>query len=348
MQSLSERQKLVFSLIVQEYTRSPTPVSSGALVENYPLGVSSATVRNDMAVLEERGFLIQPHTSAGRIPTEVGYRYFVARLIGEDELSRSERQTINHQFHQARVDLDQWMRLAASVLAEVSQSASLVTSPQFTQNRYKHIALISTQDRLVLMVLVLDGGQVYQRMVTLTEPVEQAMLDRAANQLNALCENLTAEEILERASRLDVLEREISEYAIDVVQQADTHHKSVVREGLTNILDESDHRNEGIRQTLRMLEEHDTLEQVLSGILTPDVKGVQVLIAGEGRWDELSHCSIIVARYGEQGRSSGALGVVGPTRMDYSRGVSVVQFISQLMTDMLRNVYSPASDQNSS
>jgi heat-inducible transcriptional repressor len=156
---LSERQKLLLALVIREYIDSVQPVGSKRLVNKYSLDFSSATLRNEMVVLTELGYLRQPYTSAGRVPTEEGYRYFVRQLMGQTELPQNTRRTISHQFYQAGQDVDRWMRLAASVLAHQSQGASLVTSPHTEKPRFKHLELIATQGRQVLMVLVLAGGQ---------------------------------------------------------------------------------------------------------------------------------------------------------------------------------------------
>ena len=184
---LSERQQMVLSLVIREYTDSATPISSKALVAKYNLGISSATVRNELAALTDLGYLRQPHTSAGREPTEAGYRYFVQSLIGETELPLAEQRLISHQFYQARGDVDQWMRLAASVLAQHGRGASLITAPRQNVTHFKHLELIATQGRLVLLVLVLSGGEVRQQMLTLAEPVAQPELSAAAARLNAGC-----------------------------------------------------------------------------------------------------------------------------------------------------------------
>lgn len=335
MSSLTQRQENILYLIIQEYVSSPDPVSSKTLVENYDLEVSSATVRNDMASLEDMGLLTQPHTSAGRVPTDAGYRYFVQGLLGETKLTSAEQQTIRREFHQTQLDLAQWMRLAAAVLAQTVQSVSLITSLLVTSNRYKHLALIETEGRTVLMVLVLESGDVLQHLVEISEPVSQDVLNQVAERLNRLCVGLTADEVLERAARLDELERTISEQASDVLLKADTRGASIIHDGVINILNEPEFESEGVRQTLRVLEEPEMLENVLEVALAPDAEGVQVVIAGEGRWEELSHCSIIVSRYGHVGEASGALGIVGPTRMQYGRAISAVRYVSQVMNDML-------------
>ena len=337
--SLTPRQEQILKLVIHEYVVSPSPVSSKALVENYDLTVSSATVRNDMAALEEMGLLTQPHTSAGRVPTDAGYRLFVENLAGEAELSSSERRTIRHQFHQTPLDLAQWMRLAAGILARTAKTVSLITSLQAVSNRFKHVALIATEGRLVLMVLVLDSGDVHQQLLELAEPISQEVLSQTAEQLNRICEGLTAEEVLAEASRLDVLEREVSQQASDLIQRADTQRAMIIHDGMANILDEPEFEQEGVRQALRVLEERALLDDVLEGVLSPNMDDVQVMIAGEGRWETLSHCSMILSRYGVDGRSSGALGVLGPTRMRYGRAISAVRFVSQVMSELLFNLY---------
>src|SRR5512135_779728 len=160
MVTLTERQRLILALIIHTYVETALPVGSKSLIERYKLDTSSATIRNDMVELTEAGYLRQPYTSAGRVPTEEGYRYFVRQLMGQTELPSNTKRTIAHQFYQAGHDVDRWMRLAASVLAQHSQAASLVTAPHPEQSRFKHLELISTLGRQVLMVLVLSGGDV--------------------------------------------------------------------------------------------------------------------------------------------------------------------------------------------
>ena len=199
LQQLTERQERILAMVVRTFIETGKPVGSRTLVEHFGLDFSSATVRNDFAALGELGYVAQLHTSAGRIPTERGYRYFVQKLLGEFHLPLHERQKIRHQFHQARLELEQWMRLSAAILARTSGSASFVTAPQVRANRFKHIQLIATQGRLVLMVLVLHGGEVKQQMLTLAESLPQTRLSAPADHLNPLFLDLDSEEIAARA-----------------------------------------------------------------------------------------------------------------------------------------------------
>jgi heat-inducible transcriptional repressor len=341
MEPLTERQETILSLIVREYIDSATPVSSKALVEKYPLGISSATVRNEMAALTEKGYLRQPHTSAGREPTEASYRYFVQRLIVDTELPLAEQRTISHQFYQARQDVDEWMRLAASVLAQHARGASLVTAPHQEKARFKQVQLISTQGRMVLLVLVLAGGEVRQQMLTLAEPVPQEHLTEAANRINAVCKGLDGESVAAQAQGLPTFEQEVTRLVADVMKKTEAFSATeIFRDGVTNVLAEPEFAtSDSARQALRVLEERTYLEEFLAKALSPTVGGVQVVIGGENSWQELKDCSMVLARYGVSGYATGAMGVLGPQRMAYGRVISTVRFVAGMMSDMLYEIY---------
>jgi heat-inducible transcriptional repressor len=356
---LSQRQEYVLGLIIREYVKAANPVGSKALVDGYELNVSSATVRNDMVALEDEGLIHAPHTSAGRVPTEAGYRYFVQKLLGDTELSSTEKRMIRHQFHQSQYDVEQWLRLAASVLAKTTRTASLVTSPQIVEARFKHLELICTQGRMVLMVLVLEGGAVRQQMLSLSEPVNQEKLSEAATHINTLCAGRQPGWIRSHLHQQPTLEQEIMGLAAELLDRAGIWHRAVYSDGLLNFFapqylsDRADVTPErqseaasepveadqlGARQALHILEEQSLLEEILADALTPDAEGVQVMIAGEGRWEELSHTSMVLSRYGHS-QATGALGVLGPTRLHYGRAISAVRYVAGLMTDMLIEVY---------
>jgi heat-inducible transcriptional repressor len=334
--ALSDRQEYILNLVVRRYVETGMPLASQTLVNHYTLDVSPATVRNELAVLDELGYLTQLHASAGRIPTEIGYRYFVQWLVGEFELPLHERQMISHQFHQARLELDQWMRLAAAVLAHTSQGASIVTAPRPSTSRYRHLQLISTQGRLVLMILVFVGGQVQQQILTLAEPVPQEKLTSVAEKLNAEYEGLTHDEVYQRIRQLDdPLTYDVTRLVLDGMLRTNRRGISdVYRDGLANILED-----EGARQAVRVLEEGAVLASVLKETLDPDVRGVQVVIGGEGRWEDLKECTMILARYGELEQLSGTVAVVGPTRMPYGRNISAVRFVAGLISTFVSEYF---------
>ncbi len=341
MDKLTPRQRTILGLVVREYVKSASPVSSRALVEHYGIQVSTATVRNELALLEELGYLTHPHTSAGRVPTHKGYNHFVERLLGEAELPLQEQRTIAHQFHQVRPDFEQWMPLAASVLARTTSGAALVTAPRAAQARYKHLQLISTQGRSVLLVLVLHGGLVKQQMLNLPEPLDQKALNEASDRLNQLCSGLTTAEIKTRVDQLPSFEANVAGLVLDIMQHTATSTAGTVyRDGLSEVLQEPEFAEGDRAQGLvRVMEEHSFLEAVLADALSPETGSVRVLIGGEGRWDELRACSLVLARYGVTGFVTGALGVVGPTRMLYGRAISGVRFVAGLLSDLVYDIY---------
>jgi heat-inducible transcriptional repressor len=335
---LTERQKLILALIIHTYVETAQPVGSKALIERYKLDMSSATIRNEMVDLTEAGYLRQPYTSAGRVPTEEGYRYFVRQLMGQTELPINTRRMITHQFYQAGRDVNRWMRLAASVLAHQSQGASLVTSPRPDTARLKHLSLISTHGRQVLMVMVLSGGQVRQQMLTLAEPVSQEQLSNAASHINLVCQGLDSDGIAAISGQFDALEQDVIKLTREELERMkQVVSGEVFRDGLTNVLAEPEFaESESARKALKVLEERSMLEDLLSRtVLTSSVDEVQVLIGGEGTWEDLRDCSMVLARYGAPGLVTGALGVLGPTRMSYGRTVSAVRFVSGLLSDLV-------------
>jgi heat-inducible transcriptional repressor len=344
MSDLSERQKLILALVIREYVDHVKPVGSERLVEDYELHFSSATVRNELAVLTEAGYLHKPHKMAGSAPTEEGYRYFVSQLMGRTTLPSEVRHTIQHQFYQARHDVDQWMRLAASVLARQALGASLVTSLHPDHARLKHIELIATRGRQVLMVMVLEGGEIRQQMLKLGEPVSQDKLSLAASWVNETAQQKDAGEISSLISMADDdLKQDILQLTLEEMQRSDAVLAGdIYRDGLANVLAEPEFSAPGVaHRALRFWEERSQLEDLLSQtVLLPETSGVHVLIGGEGTWEDLSDCAVVLSRYGVPGVATGALGVLGPTRMPYAHTISTVQFIANLLSDLVGDTLS--------
>ncbi|HSM70561.1 MAG TPA: heat-inducible transcriptional repressor HrcA [Anaerolineales bacterium] len=343
MPELTERQKTLLLLIIRDYIESAQPVGSKRLAEQYRIGISPATVRNEMAALTEMGYIRQPHTSAGRIPTEEGYRYFVSQMMKQAELPESVQRTISHQFHQSRPDIDQWMTLAASILAHQSQGVSVVTAPHTRKTKYKHVELISTQGRQVLMVLVMQGGEVSQQFLTLAEPVSQERLGQTVARLNGLLAGLAVDEITALPARPDALDQDILTLIVqDMRRNADSISGEVYTDGLTNVLSEPEFKeSEEARRALRIFGEPSTLKNLLDRTITSGkVGGLQVLIGGEGVWEELRECSMVISRYGVPGMATGTLGVFGPMRMSYARTIPTVRYVAGLLSDLVNDTIS--------
>lgn len=335
---LTERQKMILSLVMHEYVRTAVPVGSQHIVNQYRLDMSPATVRNEMAALTDKGFLRQPHTSAGRIPTESGYRYFVGQLLQETELPDQTRRTIAHQFFQMRHDFEEWMRLAASILAHQSKGASIVTAPHSAQANLKHLELISTRGNQVLMVMVMVGGEIHQRILTLPEAYSQENLSSAADRLTRLIKASSLKQVMGKKPELPGLEQEIIEIIhTEMSGVRALSSGEIYLDGMSNFLAEPEFSDpEDARRALRLLEERSLLQDLLTrSASSGTIGGVQVLIGGEGNWEELSQCSIVLARYGVIGQATGALGVLGPMRMSYGRSISTVRFLAGLLSELV-------------
>ncbi|MEA4812849.1 MAG: heat-inducible transcriptional repressor HrcA [Anaerolineaceae bacterium] len=340
MKALTDRQKILLTLIVREHTRTAQPVGSKTIVAQFGLKLSSATIRNELAAMTELGYLRQPHTSAGRIPTEEGYRYFVSNLVQQTSLPSSTRNTISHQFYQSQQGLDHWLKLAASVLANQSQSASIVTAPHSQRALFKHLELLSVHSDRILMVLVLVGGEIRQRIFSIGEALNQETLSRQAAMLNALCMNKTAPFIAGLDEQLDEGGRRILGMLVEEMNES-SHLVTgqVYLDGVQKLLTEPEFaESENARSAMRLFELRPTLDDLLSRtVLKSAIGGVQVLIGGEGQWSELRDFSIILTRYGVPEQISGTLGVIGPMRMPYGHAIGTVRFVSELLSELVTN-----------
>lgn len=340
MGDLTERQKMLLILVIRDYIDTAQPVGSKHLVDHYRLDLSSATIRHEMAELTELGYLRQPHTSAGRVPTEDGYRFFVAQMMPQLELPEAVQHTITHQFYQARPDMSQWMHLAASVLAHQSQAVSMVTAPRADQSRFKHVELISTQGRQVLMVLVMLGGEVSQQILTLAEPVTQERLSQAALHLNQFIQGRSVDEIAAAPSRADALEQDILTLILQDMRSAEQRSSGeIYLDGLSNVLAEPEFNDsDDARRTLKLFEERTVLQDLMARtVVNSHVGALQVLIGSDGGWEELRQCSMVLARYGVPGHATGMLGVLGPMRMPYMRTIPAVRFVAGLLSELVND-----------
>jgi heat-inducible transcriptional repressor len=335
---LSTRQRRLLHIVIQEYVHTAQPVGSQTVAQNYDLGVGAATIRNDLAALERAGLLTHPHTSAGRVPTDAGYRYFVQYLLGDAELSSEERQLIRAQFRNARQELDQWLRLSASVLAQASQNAALATAPRAARSRFKHIELVGIHDTKVLLVLVLQEGAVKQQLLDLDETMEQGELSKTSNELNDCLAGCDAAAIEAKVHLLTPFARQVALLVTDAMARVDTQFSSqIFRDGLAQVLEAPEFAGgENVRRIVQVFEQRSVLEQVLGELTFGD--DLQVVIAGDGRYSELQDISLVIGRYGAGNRATGLLGVLGPIRMPYGRTIGAVRYVAALMSEVAEEI----------
>jgi heat-inducible transcriptional repressor len=335
---LSTRQRRLLHIIIQEYVHTAQPVGSQTVAQNYDLGVGAATIRNDLAALERAGLLTHPHTSAGRVPTDAGYRYFVQNLLGDAELSSQERQVIRAQFRNARQELDQWLRLSASVLAQASQNAALATAPRAARSRFKHIELVGIHDTKVLLVLVLQEGAVKQQLLDLDEPLEQGELSKTSNELNDQLAGSDSAAIAAKLYLLTPFARQVALLVADAMARIDTQFSSqIFRDGLAQVLEAPEFAGgENVRRIVQVFEQRSVLEQVLGDLTFGE--DLQIVIAGDGRYAELQDISLVIGRYGAGDRATGLLGVLGPIRMPYGRTIGAVRYVAALMSEVAEEI----------
>lgn len=341
---LTERQDRVLKAIVELYIGTAHPVGSAALVSLGSLNVSSATVRNEMGVLEDLGYVHQLHTSGGRVPTNAGYRYYVERLMERTRLAHSEASTIRHQFHQAHMELQEWMKLAATIMAHRMQNVGLITAPRSAEIRLRHLELISIQNTIALLIVVLQDGTVFQEMVTLDDTHAQEDLSMMADHLTPQLRGLSASSIEAKLVELPPLEARVAGHTAELLRRGEDQHAQIFHAGLAEMIRQPEFLgprpgepagmfNDRLSQMVDFLHQGLALQRLLSGL--PGPAEVQIVIGGETAAQGLQDYSFVLARYGHEGEGSGFLGVVGPTRMEYPRAVALVRYMTDLMTDLV-------------
>lgn len=336
---LTERRAQLLSLIIREYVDTATPVGSETMVRKYVLPFSSATIRNEMARLEEEGYISHPHTSAGRLPLDKGYRYYVEVLMEERDLPWDVKQTIRHQFHQAGRDEEEWIQLAAAVLARAVENAAVVTMPRSAESRLKRVELVGIQDTSALLVIVLHHARVKQQVLLFPQPAEQDELTAISNRINELFAGHSAGEIARSHAQLTHLEWHVVNAVREIIEAADRGgYDEAHLDGVRNVLKKPE-----LASSEKMLGMIELLEQRNLTRLIPfrqiSREGITVMIGAENEADVMRDYSIVVSPYGSPGGVTGAMAVVGPTRMHYPETISTVRFVAALMSEMLSTFY---------
>lgn len=354
---LTERRELIMKLVVADFIEHASAVSSESIVRKYGLPISPATVRNELAALEELGFLTHPHTSAGRIPTDAGYRFFVQHLMDEVPLSTPEQETIRQCFYQVRGELDQWIQLAATLIARTARNASVVTPPRSYQARFKHLELIAINDVTAILVLVLHDGTVRQQTVTLDETMTQEALRSISARFNHRCYDAPVQSIEEMMAQecdhdsdQDNFVKQLLDLVLRLMSQVeDQNNEQIHSDGLIEMLsqpefipsltkeDDTDRAVDRMRQALEIVTSGKILSTLIIRALASD--HVQVVIGDEHDQDAMRDYSVILSRYGIDGEITGVIGIIGPTRMSYPRSISTVRYISSVMSHMVSELY---------
>ncbi len=336
--SVDERKLEVLRAIVEDYVATQEPVGSKILVDRHHLGVSPATIRNDMAVLEEEGYIAQPHTSAGRVPTDKGYRLFVDRLSTVKPLSSPERRAIQT-FLDGAVDLDDVVSRTVRLLAQLTQQAAVVQYPSLTRSTVRHVELVSLGGARVLIVLITDAGRVEQRIVDLPGDLDDSLLGDLRARMNALVAGqeftVVESQVSELTAQFGPTDRPIVAAVTAALLEAlvERHEERLAVAGTGNLARYGQEFDQELEPLLSALEEHVVLLRLLGEATSPST--LRVRIGEENAPSGLSATSIVTTGYGPDERTLASLGVVGPTRMDYPGTIAAVGAVARYVSRIL-------------
>jgi heat-inducible transcriptional repressor len=333
---MEPRKKAILKAVVQEFTESAVPVGSQALVSRYFLNLSSATIRNELSNLGDLGYLIQPHTSSGRIPSDLGYRYFVDFLMESQSVTPQVDDYISDQIRNAPADSQAFVEKVAMVVATVTQNASVVTAPHGPRARLKHLDLVSLEPRVVLLILLVEGNLLRQQVLELTVRMEQDGLTKLGNRILAQLVGEDREAVSARIRLLTVgPEQEILQRIHDLLDQFERGAETlVVHDGVRNLLKQPEFSDANrLQEVLEILEESRHLSALLRELIGES--DLQVVIGSENGTEQLRSCSVALTTYGPAGRLPGTLGVVGPTRMQYAQIVGRLGAVARAASDRM-------------
>ena len=331
-----ERRLAVLRAIVEDYVATEEPVGSKALVERHGLGVSPATVRNDMAALEEEGFITQPHTSAGRVPTDKGYRLFVDRLTTLKPMSSAERRAIATILDGA-VDLDDVVQGSVRLLAQLTRQVAVVQYPTLTRSTVRHVELVAIAPTRLLVVLILSTGRVEQRLVEIPDELDDDVFaDLRGAVSRAATGSLIADAMTALRALVPTADPGVTGAVVDALVDAMSDHRSdnkIAVGGAANLARFGESFDTAVRPLLEALEEHVVLLKLLGEATTGGA--VTVRIGHEGPYQELASTSVVATGYGPGDEALATLGIVGPTRMDYPGSMAAVRAVARYVSRIL-------------
>lgn len=338
---IPDRSLEVLRAIVQDYIASKEPVGSKSLVERHAFGVSAATIRNDMAFLEEEDLIHAPHTSAGRVPTDKGYRLFVDRLSEVKPLNPAERQAIEN-FMVGSADLDETLGRTVRLLSQLTNQVAMVQYPTLGKASIRHIELILAADTRVLMVLITDSGRIQQHVIELGVRLEESFISELRTKLNAALLGASLAEVKAKVKNISAgMNPEQSKITNSIIknllEQVDANRQEkVILSGTSNLAKREEDFPGSISPVLEAIEEQMVLLKLI-GEMQTEQHGVSLRIGRENTFEGLANASVVVSGYENQGSEIAKLGVIGPTRMDYATNISAVRAVARYLTKMLDN-----------
>ncbi len=338
---MDSRKRRIMRAITDDYITNAEPVGSRTLARKYKLGVSPATIRNEMADLEESGYLEQPHTSAGRVPSDKGYRYYVDVLMDHEEIADSVKEKIINEFAAHRQQIENAIHCTVHMLAFLTDLASVATTPWPHGTRFRHMQLLPLDEESLLVVLVTDPGFVHNRILRLPRPISEERASQISAFFNSRLRGYSLRQITSAVLhdiREELTRDMLFDAAVSILTSAlEEGKEKVYTDGMINIFKQPEFRDvERARLLLELLEEKEVIVSVLSESARRG--GLHISIGSENKLAEMQDCSFVSAGYRMCGEVIGALGVIGPTRMRYSRAVVLVQFMAETLSQVLTEI----------
>ncbi len=333
LEDLTERERQVFLSIVHSFIQTAEPVGSRYLAKHYNLNISPATIRNVMTDLEERGLITQPHTSAGRVPTDTGYRQYVESLRGVVKLSSSEKRSIVEQLKRFTEDLDLIIEKSTEVLSKISSQLGVVLAPRFNEGKLRKIDLIPLTNNKLLMVISVQSGLVKTVIVEIEQEIPSGLLEATTQIINERIHDVSIKDLQtlfdERFRDLDLKKKRLLNALKSKTQNILQYETNFHFAGAKNVISQPEFETkEKVSKILELLDRKDVLVRVMS---EHESDGVTIVIGEENKEDLMKNCSLITTTY-HLNDASGTIGVIGPTRMQYAKIIALVEFMAETLS----------------
>lgn len=339
---LTERQSSILQAIVENYIRSAEPVGSRTIAKHSDINFSSATIRNEMADLEELGYLEQPHTSAGRIPSQKGYRFYVDHLLQPETIEKEAVEKFQELFKQRYLEIDQSIRQASLILAELTNYTTIILGPEIFQTHLRQLQIVPLNYNKAVALLITDTGKVESKVVTVPDGVSVSQIEQMVNLINHRLRGTSLAELQGRifSELSEAMRKNLEQYEelMGMLSELFKSHAEdrIFLSGKTQILAQPEFRDvDKAKDIFQLLEQNDEMLRLFQ----QKNKGITVKIGTENNHDVMNQCSIITASYEIDGKIVGSIGILGPTRMDYARAMGMLQHISRDLTRLLNRLY---------
>lgn len=335
---LDERKRKILRAVTDDYISSAEPVGSRTIARKYDLGLSPATIRNEMADLEEEGYLQQPHTSAGRIPSDQGYRYYVNSLLQHRVLTPLDFQEIHQELERRRLGMEELLQQAGKILAQMTHYPAMISTPHQQKVSFRHIQLVPLNEKNVMVLVITDTGMVNNQVLPTEIEWSYDELDRISKWINQHLRGVSLEELTgkrwgEIRSDLAVQDDCFHEALRLLINSMDESQRDrIYLDGAAKILEQPEFREvERIRPIIGLFETED----ILRDLLKPSENGILIRIGHENQQDAIKECSVVTANYRIGNNAVGVVGILGPTRMDYGKILTIVEYISKYLSKLL-------------